>query len=237
MEHRLHGSVVLVTGANGGFGTEFVTQALERGAARVYAAARTPREWDDARVISLALDVTDRESVERARRIASDVTMVVNNAGTASRASLLTGDESELRGVVETNLWGTLAVARAFAPQLVAAHGVLLNVLSSTSWSGRIGAYSTSKAALMSATNAIRLELDGHGVLVIGLYAGWVRTPMTAGLQVDMIEPDVVIRAAYDGIERGDYEVLVDDFSRRSKSRASLPIAEAYPELHVSTAP
>ena len=54
----LQGAVVLVTGANGGLGTEFVHQALERGAAKVYATARTPREWNDDRVVPLQLDVT-----------------------------------------------------------------------------------------------------------------------------------------------------------------------------------
>ena len=56
---KLAESVVLVTGANGGLGTEFVRQALARGARRVYATARTPRTWDDDRVVPLVLDVTD----------------------------------------------------------------------------------------------------------------------------------------------------------------------------------
>lgn len=49
------GQVLLVTGANGGIGAAFVHRALERGAARVYATARTPRDWDDHHVVPLAL--------------------------------------------------------------------------------------------------------------------------------------------------------------------------------------
>jgi hypothetical protein len=60
---QLMDSVVLVTGANGGLGTEFVGQALRRGARRVYATARNPRGWQDDRVVPLALDVTDQASV------------------------------------------------------------------------------------------------------------------------------------------------------------------------------
>ena len=45
----LNGAVVLITGANGGIGTHFVQEALARGAAKVYATARTPRTWSDAR--------------------------------------------------------------------------------------------------------------------------------------------------------------------------------------------
>jgi NAD(P)-dependent dehydrogenase (short-subunit alcohol dehydrogenase family) len=53
------GAVVLVTGANGGIGSAFVAEALARGAAKVYATARTPRSWDDERIVPLALDITD----------------------------------------------------------------------------------------------------------------------------------------------------------------------------------
>ena len=64
---KLAGSVVLVTGANGGLGTEFVRQAVARGARRVYATARKPRTWDDERVVPLALDVTEPGSVAAAQ--------------------------------------------------------------------------------------------------------------------------------------------------------------------------
>ncbi len=66
MTQQLENRTVLVTGANGGLGTEFVRQALERGARRVYAAARAPREWDDERIVPLRLDVTDPSSIAAA---------------------------------------------------------------------------------------------------------------------------------------------------------------------------
>lgn len=55
----INGAVVLVTGASGGIGTEFVREALARGAAKVYATARTPISWEDDRVVPLTLDVTN----------------------------------------------------------------------------------------------------------------------------------------------------------------------------------
>jgi NAD(P)-dependent dehydrogenase (short-subunit alcohol dehydrogenase family) len=64
----LNGTVILVTGANGGIGTHFVHQALARGAAKVYATARTPRTWDDERIVPLTLDITDAASIA-ARRL------------------------------------------------------------------------------------------------------------------------------------------------------------------------
>jgi NAD(P)-dependent dehydrogenase (short-subunit alcohol dehydrogenase family) len=94
---QLAGSVVLVTGANGGLGTQFVRQALERGAGRVYATARKPGEWDDNRVVPLALDVTDPESVAAAATSAADATIVINNAGASGPRSLLASSLEEVR--------------------------------------------------------------------------------------------------------------------------------------------
>lgn len=83
-------SVVLVTGANGGIGRHFVREALARGASKVYATARSPRSWDDDRIIPLSLDVTDAGSIQAAAAAAPDVTVLINNAGiTTSSAGIL----------------------------------------------------------------------------------------------------------------------------------------------------
>ena len=111
---KLAGSVVLVTGANGGLGTEFVRQAVARGARRVYATARKPRTWDDDRVVPLALDVTEPASVAAAAAAAGDTTIVINNAGVGARGSLLATPLEQVRAVYETNVFGPLAVAQAF---------------------------------------------------------------------------------------------------------------------------
>ena len=117
----LNGAVVLVTGANGGIGTQFVRQALDLGAAKVYATARNPRTWDDERIVPRALDVTDAESIQAAVEAASDVTVLINNAGTSvSSAGILTHTDEEIRRSVETNFVGPLLLARAFVPTLSA---------------------------------------------------------------------------------------------------------------------
>lgn len=59
-------------------GEQFVWQALERGAAKVYAAAWTPKNWPDPRIQPLALDITDANAVANAA--AADVDMLINNA-------------------------------------------------------------------------------------------------------------------------------------------------------------
>jgi NAD(P)-dependent dehydrogenase (short-subunit alcohol dehydrogenase family) len=103
----LNGAVVLVTGANGGIGTHFVHQALARGAAKVYATARTPRTWDDERIIPLTLDITDAASIAAAVAAAPDVTALINDArALPPSASLLEVTEADIRANMETTSSG-----------------------------------------------------------------------------------------------------------------------------------
>ena len=231
MVAALRNSVVLVTGANGGLGRHFVSQAIERGAAKVYAAARTPREWSDDRVVPLELDVTAPDDVDAAARAAKDVNIVINNAG-ASDGSSVVGDQATSRELFETNYWGALAVADAFAPALQVRHGTLLNVLSVLSWLGIGDTCSATKAALWSATNTQRLLFAPHGAHVAALHLAYADTPMTAGLDdVPKNDPADVVRAAYDGIEAGEFEILADDLIRQVKAGLAGPVAGLYPQL------
>jgi NAD(P)-dependent dehydrogenase (short-subunit alcohol dehydrogenase family) len=229
---QLADSVVLVTGANGGLGTEFVRQALDRGARRVYATARTPRAWEQDRVMPLALDVTDPASVAAAAAAAPDTTVVINNAGVSAGPSLLDASLDEVRAAYETNVFGPIAVAQAFAPVL-AKHGggALVDVHSALSWLARPGAYPSTKAALWSVTNTLRLELAGQGTQVVGAHLGYADTPMTARLDVAKADPRDIVAAIYDGLEAGDQEVLADDVSRWVKQNLSGPLAALYPDL------
>ncbi|MBD7956852.1 SDR family oxidoreductase [Microbacterium sp. Sa4CUA7] len=220
-------SVVLVTGANGGLGTEFVRQALSSGASRVYAAARNPREWDDSRVIPLVLDVTDPASIAAAATAAGDVTILVNNAGLYRGQSLIDGPEDELRQSMETNLFGPVAMTRAFAPALRAAESAgVVNVASVISWLPTANSYSVSKAALSSATNVLRLDLAASGVHVLGAYLAYTRTPMTQGMTGQLNEPADVVRDIYEGLSNGADEVLADEISRQVRAGLSAPIAD-----------
>lgn len=227
---NLNNAVVLVTGANGGLGSHFVDQALERGAAKVYATARTPREWDDPRVVPLALDVTDPASVAAAAEAAPDVTLVINNAGSSNGASVV-GDQSASRQLFETNYWGALAVADAFTPALRKNRGTLLNVLSVLSWLGLGDSYSATKAALWSATNTLRVKLAGDGVHVASLHLGYTDTPMTTNVTEPKNDPADVIRSAYDGLEAGSFEILADEISHQVKQGLAGPIEGLYPQV------
>lgn len=233
MTQSLSGRTVLVTGANGGLGEQFVTQAIERGATKVYAAARTPKDWSEARIVPLALDITDPDAVARAAAAAPDVDLVVNNAGIAPAGDYITGPEDELRRIFETNFFGTLRVANAFAPVLAAnGGGTLLNILSTSAWVSVPTAYGASKAAMWSATNALRLVLEPHGTQVTGLLVGMIDTPMSSRWDVPKVSAASVVTQAYDGIVDGALEVLADDESRQLKAALNTPAEQFYPWLH-----
>ena len=229
----LNGAVVLVTGANGGIGTHFVHDALARGAAKVYATARSPRTWNDERIVPLTLDVTDPASVNAAVAAAPDVTVLINNAGAnPPSASLLDVTEADIRVNMETNFFGPVFLARAFAPILAATpESVLVNVHSVASWYGFGGIYSASKAALWSATNSLRIELAPKGVHVTGVHMGYVNTPMAAHADGPKMLPAELVTTVYDAVEAGQYEVLADELTAQVKAALSGPVEALYPDL------
>jgi NAD(P)-dependent dehydrogenase (short-subunit alcohol dehydrogenase family) len=215
------GSVALVTGSNRGIGRRFVTQLLERGASKVYATARRPELVDIPGVEVLQLDITDQASVEAAAAIATDVTLLVNNAGIATQGSMLTGDLADARREMDTHYWGNLAMVRAFAPVIEGnGGGAIVNVLSALSWFAHPGSggYAAAKAAEWNMTNAVRLELAPKGVSVQGLHLGAADTDIMAGYEGPMVDPADVARASLDGVEQGVAEVVVDDWSAMVKA-------------------
>jgi len=79
-----------------------------------------------------------------------------------------------------------------------------------------------------SLTNGIRLELAGQGTQVTGVVLGAADTDMMAGYTGPMTAPSDVVRAALDGVQAGDWEVLVDDWSRHVKAALAADPREFY---------
>jgi len=228
--------IALVTGANRGIGEKFVLELLERGAAKVYATARRPEllNFDDSRVVPLRLDLLDNESVLAAAAAASDVTLLVNNAGISTGALLVTGDLVDARREMDTHFWGTLGTIRAFAPVLEAnGGGAIVNVLSALSWFAApgAGAYAAAKAAEWNMTNAVRLELASHGTLVQGVHLGAADTDIMAKYDGPKIDPRDVARASLDGLASGSIEVVVDDWSAMVKASLASDPAVFYKQM------
>lgn len=232
--------VALVTGANRGIGRRFVDELLERGARKVYATARrtdSPEALELAsmdRMEVLRLDVTDHASVVDAASTATDVTLLINNAGITTSTPLVTGDPAGIRRELDTHFWGTLDVIRAFAPVLGAnGGGAIVTVLSALSWFSfpGSGAYGVAKAAEWNMTNGVRLELASQGTLVQGVHLGAADTDMMAGYDGPKIDPLLVARASFDGLAAGAIEVVVDEWSAMVKASLAHDPADLYARI------
>jgi NAD(P)-dependent dehydrogenase (short-subunit alcohol dehydrogenase family) len=222
---NIKGSTVVVTGGQRGLGKTIVEEFLRRGAAKVYATARVPKPSEDPRVVSVGLDVTKSDSVAALANTASDADIVINNAGILAGLKLLDGDIEEVRAVFETNYFGALRVAKAFAPVLAEnGGGALVDISSVLSWVGGFGGYGDSKAAIWSLSNSLRIELEKQSTLVTSVHLGYTDTDMTSGFDVPKNDARDVAREIVDGIERGDAEVLVDDMTRHIKAALSGPV-------------
>jgi NAD(P)-dependent dehydrogenase (short-subunit alcohol dehydrogenase family) len=229
---EIAGTTALVTGANRGLGRHLAEQLRDRGAT-VYAGARDPASVDLSGVIPVALDVTDIDSVAAAAAAAPGVAILINNAGSSTGSSLLTGDLARIRLEMDTHYFGTLNVTRAFAPQL-AEHdqSAILNILSALSWVTfpQIGAYCAAKSAEWALTNALRQELAGQGTRVSSLHVGYMDTDMAKGVDAPKSDPAEVARAALDGIVAGDAEIIADEVSKHVLSGLSSGVAGLYPD-------
>ena len=220
---KIDNSVAIVTGANRGLGRQFAAQLLDRGAAKVYAAARRPESIDLPGVEAIGLDVTEPDQVDAAARTVGTADIVVNNAGFSSFARLVDGDMDDIRREIDVNYFGALHVVRAFAPAMrERGRGAFLNVSSVMAWLGyeHSNSYGASKAANWAMSNGLREEL-APGIQVSSLLLGSTDTDMMKGIDAPKNRPDVLVSTALDQFEDGVVEILADEAARVLKAGLS----------------
>lgn len=186
---KIEDCTAIVTGGNRGIGEGFVQELLAAGAKRVYVAARKLADAKqaalaDERLVPIQLDVTNAHEVAAAAATATDVDLVINNAGAFNNVTLLTApDDRSMRQEIETNYLGPVAMIRAFAPILKAnGGGAVVNVLSAGGIIAvpNMGGYSPSKFAMRAASDCLRAELAPQGTTVHALIVGSVDTRMAS---------------------------------------------------------
>ena len=190
----VRGKVALVTGASSGLGEHFARTLAAAGATVVAGARRVDRlealaadiAASGGRALAVALDVTDRASVdaafERATQAFGAPDIVVNNAGIARTKPSLELEEREWREVLDTNLDGAWRVAQAAARAMTAAGkgGSLINIASILGLrvATSLLAYAAAKAALVQVTQALALEWARHRIRVNAIAPGYIETDM-----------------------------------------------------------
>jgi NAD(P)-dependent dehydrogenase (short-subunit alcohol dehydrogenase family) len=190
----LKGKTALVTGASSGFGRHFARVLGEAGAKVAVAARRLDRlqrlemEIREAggQAAAVALDVTDRTSVEKAFDAAEaavgPVDILVNNAGVPANSFFLKTSESDWRGIMEVNLDGVFRVGQEAARRMSArgSGGSIINIASITAFTPlkAIAPYAASKAAVLSLTKSMALELARDKIRVNALAPGYFSTEL-----------------------------------------------------------
>jgi NAD(P)-dependent dehydrogenase (short-subunit alcohol dehydrogenase family) len=202
---------VLLTGANRGIGLEFARQLLD-GGDRVIATCRHPGQAGALnalvaahpnRLHVLPLDVASERSrnelVKELQLVTDGLDVLINNAGVLpSGEHFGSVDGKVLADTFATNTIGPFALAQAVAPMLCKGHSPRIANLSSVLGSitrnetFRTPSYAISKSALNMATMLLARALAEHGVHVVALHPGWVRTEM--GGKDAQVEPADAVR-------------------------------------------
>ena len=208
---------VVVTGANRGLGRSLVDVLLERGAAKVYAAARNPLDGraSDPRVVAARARPHATPSTIAAAAAPGRATppLLINNASTAAFAGPLDADPDAVRTEMAVNYDGTFDVIRAFVPVLERnGGGAIVNVLSLLSLASTppMAGYSASKAAAHSLTQALRPVLREKGISVHGVYPAGIDTDMLAGIDAPKTPPRQVAEALLDGLAADQEDIFPD---------------------------
>ncbi len=211
---------VFVSGANRGIGAALVEALLDRNVQKVYAAARDVMQlpdFEDARVVSVSLDITNQKHIMAAAAFAADTDVLINNAGIAGYASAIDGPIEIAEQEMAVNYFGTLRMMRAFVPHLLCRTDPrIVNIASIASFVNFpfLGGYSASKAALYSGTQGARLELASKGIGVHSVNPGPIDTDMAKDVEMEKASPQLTASRILDGIEADEPDIFPDDGGR-----------------------
>lgn len=232
---KIHGNVVVITGAGSGLGRALALEFAARGARLALSdideagllatASSLPR---DVRVTTHVVDVRRREAMESyAREVEhahGGVDMLINNAGVAVRCDFEHLSYEQLQFVLDVNLWGVIHGVKSLLPALRRspfAHIVNIASVNSFVPLPQNAAYNMSKFAVLGLTETLMQELANTSIRVTCVHPGAIKTNLvrnSAGFTADQVAffdqfarttSDQAARAIARGVERNKDYLLI----------------------------
>ncbi len=212
---RFDGKTVLITGAGSGIGRATAGAFARVGADLVLGdidepgleATAAPLRGLGRRVLTRRVDVSQRDAMrafaEEVERAAGPIDVLVNNAGVGLAARLLDTTLEDWDWVVSINLWGVIHGCHFFAPAMTRrGRGHIVNVASAAGLvaSEPLGAYATTKFAVVGYSEALREELAALGVGVTTICPGVIDTPIVKSTRTRGAYADPASRARMEAL-------------------------------------
>ena len=241
MSYSIENKITLVTGANRGIGKAIVDAFIKHGAAKVYVGVRSlekgsalVEQYGD-KVVPVEVDYNSPASIEAAAKTASDVQVVVSNAGMLNSTPPLADNVIEsFEQELQVNVYGLLRMAKAFAPVLKANGGgafVQLNSVASLLSFPDFSTYCASKATSYSFTQALRAPFGEQGTALLSVHPGPIATDMAhdAGFE-DMVDSvETVSEGIVESLKNGDFHLFPDKMAKDIE-KAYTPFAQGVVE-------
>jgi short-subunit dehydrogenase len=209
---------VFLTGASSGIGAGLARHYARPGSVLGLVARRTTlleSLADELRAAGatadvLPADVADTAAMRRACEsflaVAGGADLVVANAGVGIRNAVREGNADEIARLVQINVIGVTNTVVPFVPALLAQGSGVLCAVSSVAGHRALpgrAAYSSSKRAVTTFMDGLRMDLHGTGVHAMTICPGFVRTPLTDGAKgmLFLVELDDAVRQMAGAIE------------------------------------
>ena len=240
----------LITGASRGIGAIYADRLAKRGYDLILAArdeaglkALSNRLTDETgrSVIPLRADLNDREDLAVAETILREdqtITMLVNNAGFGSVASLLNSDVDKMDDMIALNVTALTRLTYAAAPGFVArGAGTIINMASSVGISPETlnGVYGATKAYVIAFSHSLQHELANKGIRIQAVLPGVTGTEFwaLAGLPHEnlpasiVMSPEDMVDAALAGLDQGELVTIpslhdVEEWTRFEAARRAI---------------
>lgn len=189
MNLGLEGKTVIVTGGAAGLGAAICAGFEKEGANRVvFDLAGPSGAGPGERCLVLKGDVTRAADIEQALTAAREhfggIDILVNNAGSWPSAKVVDMTDEAWERTLRINLTGAFLFSKRFVRRLFEGKrpGVIINIVSPVAFQGSANGhshYAAAKAGLVSFTRSLALETAGHGIRVVAVAPGLMRTEMT----------------------------------------------------------